>query len=580
MIHAKTILKLSSIFLVFVLVFNPITVFARSYSEIESEKTQKQKELDELNAQLKDAENKLNSSVYQRNSSLSQVENIKAELSQIEKQLEVNSLKKKQLEKEIKVKSLEKEEREVQQDVHIATSYISWKTQEESNIIFNGEGNDVLKNAIYYDYLTESSEESILGLNNELNKLKKSNEKYTEQLAGLEKDGKELEEKKVALEKQISELNSNVTSNANSVSGLRSQIAGAQQQLDFLSQEQQASLNQEKQILLKDNAQCVRDDLKAGEYYFITRGRDLYQGHGIGLSQFGAYGAAQKGWSANQILTFYYSGTAVQNLGDRNISVQGYGTMDINTYVAGLGEIPDKACGTKAQAESNPSKFVEDNPNTIWDCWPESAIEAQVIAARTYAATSSQPICTSAACQVYKGGTAKQWAANETANKYVTYGGNPIRAFYSSDNSQGYGTANIGTVWNNNDGSYNGNYPYLKHVNDMGIAANGGYRDWTCRTNSYTMAEIDQMFNYAKSNYPYSQSFLQGLKSGVGTVTNITFEKGPSQRVKVVRVHGTNGTRTMSGMLFKYIWNYWIDKNKPSGQYDYIYSLTWSFNKQ
>lgn len=577
---SKKILQLSIILITFSLVFHPLIISARNVTEIEAEKIQKQKELEELNAKLKEAEGQLNSVVYKRNTQLSQFENIKAELAEIDKQLEVNQLKKKQLEKEIKIKSLEKEEREGEQNAHIATSYMSWKTQDETQIILRG--NDVLKNAIYYDFVTETSENSILGLTNELNQLKKSNEKYEDQLNQLADDSKGLEDKKIALEKQISELNSTVSASASSVTGLRSQVAGAQQQLDFLTQEQQAILNQENQILLKDNAQCQRNELQAGEYYFVTRGRDLYQGHGIGLSQFGAYGAAQKGWSSNKILTFYYSNTAVSTLAPRSVSVQGYGTMDINTYVAGLGEIPDRACGTKQQAESNPSKFVEDNPNTMWDCWPEAAIEAQVVAARTYAATSGQPICTSASCQVYKGGTAKQWAANETKDQYVTYGGNPIRAYYSSDNSQGYGTANVGTVWNNYDGSYSGGTPasYLKHVNDMGVAANGGYRDWTCRTNSYTMAEIDQMFEYTKSNYPYAQSFLSSLKSGVGTVTNLTFEKGPSQRVKVVTVHGTKGSRTMSGMLYKYIWNYWVDKAKPSGQYDYIYSLTWTMNKQ
>src|SRR5947208_3063492 len=34
-------------------------------------------------------------------------------------------------------------------------------------------------------------------------------------------------------------------------------------------------------------------------------------GHGVGMSQWGAYGLAQKGWTHQQILTHYFSGTQV-----------------------------------------------------------------------------------------------------------------------------------------------------------------------------------------------------------------------------------------------------------------------------
>jgi SpoIID/LytB domain protein len=556
-------------------IIHPVVVYARTAAEIEQEKIDKQKELDALNADLKKAEQTLKTNISRKSSSLSEIDRIKAELAEIESQLEVNKLTQAQLEQEIGIKSLEKEDTERMQNIQIATSYISWKTQDDTSLVLGGD--DVLKNAIYYDYVTEVSKNSIKGLTSELETLTKSNEEYKAQIDKLAKDNTELSARKTSLEKQISQIDSNIAQAKTNVDGLRSKVVGVQQNLELLSNEQQEIINKENKILLQDNAQCVRNDLVAGQFYFITRGRDLYQGHGIGLSQFGALGAAQQGWDANKILTFYYTGTAVQTLAPRNVNVTGYGSMDINTYVAGLGEIPSKACGSAEQASQNPSKYVADNPATIWDCWPEEAIKAQVIAARSYAATSSQPICTSAACQVYVGGNNKQWAADETANQYVTHGGNIIRAFYSSDNSQGYGTASISEVWNNWDGSYSGNYPYLQAVNDMGVAANGGYRDWTCRTNSYNIEQINQFFDYAKNDYTSAKSFLTNLKNSVGTVTSLSFEKGPSQRVKVVRVNGTNGTATMSGSLFKSVWNDWIYNKKPSGQFDYLYSLTWTY---
>ena len=39
-------------------------------------------------------------------------------------------------------------------------------------------------------------------------------------------------------------------------------------------------------------------------------------GHGVGLSQYGSYNLARLGWSANQILAFYYPGTTIETLND------------------------------------------------------------------------------------------------------------------------------------------------------------------------------------------------------------------------------------------------------------------------
>lgn len=46
-------------------------------------------------------------------------------------------------------------------------------------------------------------------------------------------------------------------------------------------------------------------------YRFIGGGL----GHGVGMSQTGAYRLARMGWSYQQILAFYYRGTKLQTLG-------------------------------------------------------------------------------------------------------------------------------------------------------------------------------------------------------------------------------------------------------------------------
>ncbi|HEC65763.1 MAG TPA: hypothetical protein ENI23_10735 [bacterium] len=313
------------------------------------------------------------------------------------------------------------------------------------------------------------------------------------------------------------------------------------------------------------------------------------------MSQFGAYGAALKGWTAQNIVTFYYTQTQVQTRSGTihvtgNTSLEGYvnKTISYDQYVAGLGEVPDKACGTAAQAAANPSKYRADNPNTIWDCWPAEAIKAQVIAARSYAASNGGAICTSAACQVYKGGNGKKWAADETSNQVIvstgsTHNGKIIRALYSSDNNQGYGTADNDTRFSSFSG-VGTPFSYLRHVNDTKIAASYSYTNWTWRTNSYTYAEIDQMLTWVAGNYtlssnpPYAasvRSFVGGLHSSVGTVTSLSFVRDGSNRVKQVKVTGTKGTKVISGWLFKSVWNSWIYNVAPSGEKDYIYSLTW-----
>jgi stage II sporulation protein D len=47
---------------------------------------------------------------------------------------------------------------------------------------------------------------------------------------------------------------------------------------------------------------------EAASSFYISGGGD---GHGIGMSQYGAYGYAQHGWSYRQILAHYYQGTAI-----------------------------------------------------------------------------------------------------------------------------------------------------------------------------------------------------------------------------------------------------------------------------
>ncbi len=43
-------------------------------------------------------------------------------------------------------------------------------------------------------------------------------------------------------------------------------------------------------------------------------------GHGVGLSQYGAYGASRDGWTAEQILEYFYQGTSIGVIGEGGLA--------------------------------------------------------------------------------------------------------------------------------------------------------------------------------------------------------------------------------------------------------------------
>ena len=53
-------------------------------------------------------------------------------------------------------------------------------------------------------------------------------------------------------------------------------------------------------------------------------------GHGVGLSQYGSYNLANIGWSAEQILAFYYPQTQLKPLDDSIVFWQEYLPTDIS----------------------------------------------------------------------------------------------------------------------------------------------------------------------------------------------------------------------------------------------------------
>ncbi len=154
----------------------------------------------------------------------------------------------------------------------------------------------------------------------------------------------------------------------------------------------------------------------SGKSLVITGAGD---GHGVGMSQEGAYGYAEHGWSYEQILAHYYTGTALgQAPAGTMIKVlvgSKVKTLPLETYVRGV------------VAAEMPSG------------WPLAALEAQAVASRTYALTSDAggqrfDVYADTRSQMYEGTAAETASSNaaiaDTAGQIVTYEGKPATTYF------------------------------------------------------------------------------------------------------------------------------------------------------
>jgi SpoIID/LytB domain protein len=156
-------------------------------------------------------------------------------------------------------------------------------------------------------------------------------------------------------------------------------------------------------------------------------------GHGVGMSQDGALGYAQRGYSYAAILTHYYSGTALGQAPPRAYVRVLVGSsvrrVPLERYVRGV---------VSAEMPSS---------------WPAAALEAQAVASRTYALTahaggSRFDVYSDTRSQVYRGLAAETARTNAavaaTAGQIVTYGGKPaITYFYASSGGMTENVENV-----------------------------------------------------------------------------------------------------------------------------------------
>ncbi len=579
--------------------FVPTVQSQQTSDEIQQEIDEQREKLNQTESEISRLEQEIAQSQNNLNSASEGLPKLMAEIETIEKQIALNDQKLKRLEEENKLKVAQQKQLKREQDESLDMSYKVWRLQKSNRNSPFDDTSDYARFEFYDTKLYGVGSYTIEQLGKEILKLEKQIKDSSDVLSSLNNQNAELSRRRTEIEAEINYYNSIIAQNQGSVNGLKDSRAALENTIANLLAEQQEAARRESEILNGGGGVVTPPPPSSGDnggnggdtnpgnttnFVFSGRGRDLYQGHGVGMSQWGAYGAALAGMNASQILNFYYTNTRVEAR-PGSINVQGYGIMDSNTYVAGLGEVPSKACGNAEQASARPDKYVVDNPGTVWDCWPEETIKAQVIAARSYALRYSGAICTTAACQVYTGGRDKQWAADETKDLVVvsnsgTDANQIINALYSADNNQGAGTANNDTIFQNFGGD-GWAYSYLRAVNDTTFAATTNWTYWNYQTQQYNMGHILDMLNFiaynpASTEIASTKTQVQALLNGVTAIHNIEFERDPSGRVKKVWLTIQDGSqRSIGGWWFKNIWNGWT---YDIGRYDYIYSQTFYMN--
>lgn len=258
-----------------------------------------------------------------------------------------------------------------------------------------------------------------------------------EQIVSLEKDRETLQKSRISLTSAQANLDKKAEFLAGEVSKVESYIASLTSKQQQLLAQKLASLN--LPTSLGAGPLLCTDDRKlepgfSPAFAFFTYGIP----HRVGMNQYGAYGRAKAGQNYQDILRVYYEGISFEKRPNINIKVRGYGEMPLEQYLLGVYEMPNS--------------------------WPAEAQKAQAVAARSYALAytggGAREICTTQACQVYKGGNkGGSWegAVKATEGEVLVHGGEVITAWYASTFG-GYGFTS-GDVWQNNK-------PWTKRVRD------------------------------------------------------------------------------------------------------------------
>ncbi|HEY2632478.1 MAG TPA: SpoIID/LytB domain-containing protein [Solirubrobacteraceae bacterium] len=232
-------------------------------------------------------------------------------------------------------------------------------------------------------------------------------------------------------------------------------------------------------------------------------------GHGVGMSQDGALGYAEHGWSYGAILSHYYRGTAIGVAPEHTVVKVLMGSkvkgIALETYVRGV---------VSAEVSSS---------------WPMAALEAQAVASRTYALTahaggSRFDVYPDTRSQMYLGKAAETPSTNAavaaTTGQIVTYGGKPAITYFYADSGGHTESVQYGFPGSSPQ-------PWLVGVADP--YDNGPLRKWS----------VSLSFSAARAK-------LNGLVKGSFKGIEV-LKRGSSPRIVTADVLGSKGRTLVSG---------------------------------
>jgi SpoIID/LytB domain protein len=316
-------------------------------------------------------------------------------------------------------------------------------------------------------------------------------------------------------------------------------------------------------------------------------------GHGIGMSQYGAYGYALHGWSYQQILAHYYTGTALGTtnpaqtvrvlLGSGSAAFAGAVraggkklnpslTYDVVPLADGSVKLVNQSSRKTVGTFSAPLTAVGPGPLSLAglgayrgalefrpngsggvytvnvvglddyvrgviaaempSSWSPQALDAQAVAARTYAITTDVAggfynLYSDTRSQMYRGVAAEtpstDAAVAATSGQIVTYDGAPAVTYFFAS-SGGY-TENVQDAWPGATAD-----PWLHGVPDPFDGAGGDpYHHWTRRL---SMAAATRHLG----------KLVKGKLVGIRVT-----QTGASPRIVTANVIGTRGTVAVTG---------------------------------
>jgi stage II sporulation protein D len=193
--------------------------------------------------------------------------------------------------------------------------------------------------------------------------------------------------------------------------------------------------------------------------------------------------------------------------------------------------------------------------------WPTEALEAQAVAARSYAVRRLHPgrgsfdLYDDTRSQVYRGVEAERAATNAviTANPgaILKYGDSVANTFFHS--TGGGATENNEYAFVGSSGAVtSGVVRYLRGVSDRapdGTAYDAGAPLYGWRTSSLTRAQLSTMFR-------------ADSRTNVGDLLRLDLtRRGVSGRLYRVTLYGTAGSKTVSADVFRAVYN----ARRPSG---------------